>query len=80
MSITELKKKLILRINQTSNNDLLEELYRLLTIDESESEFETLKLSNQQKLEISEAQEEYKKGKYLSKKNADKDIDEWLSK
>lgn len=72
MNVKDFKKKLISKINQTNNDDLLEEMYRLLTVDESE--FEILKLTSEQKTEIEEAQSQYKKGQYLTQENADKEI------
>jgi hypothetical protein len=78
MTVTDLKHKLINKINQTSDNSLLEELYRLLTIDESE--FEVLKLTNEQKRDIEIGMKQFRNGQFLTKEQADLEIDEWLSK
>jgi hypothetical protein len=78
MTINDLKHKLITKIKQTNNNGLLEEMYRLLTVDDSE--LEILELTPEQRASIGMAQEQYRKGLYLSQEQADKEIDEWLDK
>ena len=78
MKVADLKHKIISKINQTSDNGLLEELYRLLSIDEYE--FEILELSNEQKQQIDIAKKQYREGQFLSQEQADKEIDEWLNK
>lgn len=78
MKITDLKKKLIHRINQSENDLLLEEMYRLIANEEEGTDI--LELSPEQKLAVEEAQEQYRKGQFLSQEQADKDIDEWLDK
>lgn len=65
-------------MNPINNKGLGKERYRLLRTDESE--FEILKLTPEQKEAIETAQEQYKKGLYLSQEQADKEIDEWLNK
>ena len=76
MTVYELRKKLVGRINQTSNNELLEELYRI--IENEEADLTVYELSNHQKSAIEEAQDQYRKGKFLTSDQADKEIDEWL--
>ena len=76
MTVYELRKKLVGRINQTSNNELLEEMYRL--IENEEADLTVYELSNHQKSAIEEAQDQYRKGKFLTSDQADKEIDEWL--
>jgi len=78
MTINDLKHKLITKIHQTNDNGLLEEMYRLLNVDESE--FDILELTPEQKSAIETAQEQYRKGRYLSQEQADNEIDEWLGK
>ena len=78
MTINDLKHKLITKIHQTNDNGLLEEMYRLLNVDESE--FDILELTPEQKSAIETAQEQYRKGLYLSQEQADNEIDEWLGK
>ena len=76
MTVFELKKRLITRINRTDNNGLLEEMFRL--IENEEADFTVYELSRQQKSAIEEAQEQYKKGETLSNEQANSEIDEWL--
>lgn len=78
MGVNDLKHKLILKINQTNDDSLLEEMYRLIAVDESE--LEILELTPEQRKAIEIGQKQYKEGKYLSQKQADKEIDEWLGK
>lgn len=78
MSATGLKERLIDRIKEINDEDILAEAYRLLGTD-SDLE-EPYKLSYGQKAAIAEAQEQIKNGSYLTNKEADKEIDEWLNK
>lgn len=78
MSTPELKKKLIAKISVLEDEGLLQEVYRLLKM--GEGDFEPYKLSNEQINVVNDSQEEIKKGKFLTDKEADKDIDEWLGK
>ena len=78
MSATGLKERLIDRIREIDNEDILAEAYRLLGT-ESDLE-EPLKLNNAQKVAIDEAREQIKNGAYLTNNQADKEIEEWLNK
>jgi len=78
MTTSELKKRLIRKINDINNNELLEEMYRM--IETEETDMEIYELSKNQKSAVEEAQEQIKNGKYLADKQADKEIDKWLSK
>ena len=77
MTEMELKKKLIGKINQTKNNEILEEMFRLILNEESDNIYE---LSSEQKNAVEEAQNQYKNGQFLKSEQADKKIDEWLGK
>lgn len=78
MTIQDLKHKLITRINQSKDNQLLEEMYRLLADDDSDTDI--LELSKEQAETVEQAQREYRNGQFLSQEQADKEIDEWLDK
>lgn len=78
MTVTELKKRLIGKINQTENNELLEEMYRLISNEETANSI--YKLSGEQNLAIEEAQKQYKEGQFLKGEKADEEIDEWLER
>ena len=77
MSTTGLKERLIDRIREIDNEDILAEAYRLLGT-ESDLE-EPLKLSNAQKVAIDEAREQIKNGSYLTINQGDNEIEEWLN-
>lgn len=76
MTVIELKKRLIGKINSTDNNEILEEMYRL--IENEETDLSVYKLSSEQNSAIEEAQDQYRKGNIMTKDQADKEIDEWL--
>ncbi len=78
MTVFELKKRLITRINRTDNNELLKEMFRL--IENEEADLTVYELSRQQKNAIEEAQDQYKKGETLTNEQANSEIDEWLEK
>jgi len=77
MTVRELKKKLIREIDQSEDSELLEEMYRLITNDDSYSSI--YELSAEQIRAVEEGQLQYKNGQFLTDKQADKDIEEWLS-
>ena len=74
----ELKKRLIGKINRTKNNEILEEVYRLLENEETDDTI--YELSDEQKNVISESQKQYRNGQFMKGEQADKEIDEWLDK
>lgn len=78
MTVKELKKKLIGKINQSEDNDLLEEMYRLIDITEKDNSI--YELSNEQLDAVAEGQLQFKNGQFLTADKADKDIEEWLDK
>ncbi len=78
MTIQDLKHKLITRINQSKDDRLLEEMYRLLTSEDADMDI--LELNAEQKEAITKAQQQYQEGKFSSQEQADKEIDEWLDK
>ena len=78
MTVTELKKRLIGKINQTEDNELLEEVYRLIVNEETENSI--YELSDEQNHAVEEAQKQFKNGQFIKAEKADKDIDEWIGK
>ncbi len=78
MTALELKKRLIGKINNTDNNEILEEMYRL--IENEDTDLSVYKLSSEQNSAIEEAQDQYRKGNIITNEQADKEIDEWLGK
>ena len=76
MTVLELKKRLIGKINQTENNELLEVMYRLIT--EEEAGLEIYELSDDQISAVEEGQQQFENGQFLKSEQADKEIEEWL--
>lgn len=78
MSATGLKERLIDRINEIDDEDILAEAYRLLGTD---SDLEELyNLNGEQRAAVEEARAQIKNGNSITNNQADKEIDEWLNK
>jgi len=75
MSTTDLKEKLISRIREMDNEELLKEIGRLLHF-ETKAKY---MLNDDQLQIVQEAQAQIKRGEYLSDEEADKEVDEWLN-
>ena len=78
MSTIELRKRLIDKIQETDNENLLEEAYRLLEL-ETEN-IDVYKLTDDQRKAVNEGKQQIKDGKFLTDEQANKEIDGWLSK
>ncbi len=78
MSTIELRKRLIDTIQRTENESLLQDAYRLLSLESED--MEVFVLSGEQKEAVQEAKQQIKNGQFLTNDQADKEIDEWLSK
>lgn len=78
MTVKELKKRLIGKINQIENNELLEEMYRLISTEETD--ISIYQLSDEQLNAVEEGQLQFKSGRFLTENQADKEIEEWLGK
>ena len=78
MSTLELKKRLIDKIQNTQDNRILEEAYRLLELEMED--IEIYKLNEDQKKAISEARQQIKNGQFLTEELANKEINEWLKR
>lgn len=78
MTVKELKKKLIGKINQIENNELLEEMYRLIANEETDNSI--YELSAEQIHAVEEAQIQFKNGQFSTEEQADKDMEKWLGK
>ncbi len=79
MDIVTLKKRLIDKIQASENNALLEEVQRLLNLQEVD-ETEAYQLNEEQQNAIAEARDDIKNGRLLSSEQAKQDIDKWLKK
>ena len=78
MTVTELRKRLIGKINHTNNSEILEEMYRLIINEETDNS--VYELSDKQTSAVEEAREQFKNGQFLKSKQADKEIEGWLGK
>jgi predicted transcriptional regulator len=78
MSTLEMKKELIEKIQSTNDEVLLEEVYRLLEINNEE--IDTIILSDYQKAKINAGIKDMETGNFLSNEDANKEIEEWLKK
>lgn len=78
MSNTELKEKIISRIQESENRDLLKDVETLLNIESED--LEVYKLTDEQKKGIDEAKAEIQNGKFISGEDSDKEVDKWLEK
>jgi predicted transcriptional regulator len=78
MSTTELRDKLISKIQLTNDESILEEVYRVLELETTLSE--TYVLSPLEKKEIELGRKDIREGRFLTNEEVNKEIDEWLNK
>ena len=78
MTTLEIKNRLIKRIKSTENQDILQEIYRLLDFDQDD--LEPLQLTKEQRIAVSKGQQDINKGKQLTDRIANSQIDRWLKK
>jgi hypothetical protein len=76
MTGVELKKRIIGKINRMKNDLLLQEIYRL--VEEDDTDTGIYHFTDEESNSINEARKQYRKGQYLGSNEADKEIDEWL--
>ena len=78
MSSQEMKNKLIDKIQLTDDDNILEEVYRIL--DVSTQEVDMFILSDDQTASIDEGLRDYEEGRFLTNDEANREIEEWLKK
>ena len=78
MSTTELREKLIGKIQLTNDESILEEVYRVLELETTLSE--TYVLSPLEKKEIELGRKDIREGRFLTNEEVNKEIEEWLNK
>lgn len=78
MTTIELKKQVIGRINQLTDNELLMDLFKLL--DNNLIDSDVYKLSDNHKIAIDSAISQIDNGDFLTNDLANKEINEWLNK
>ncbi len=74
MRTVELKKLLIHRITEINDESFLNAIKTIL-----DSKAQVLKLTNEQKDEISESREEFELELYIEQVELDKEFDKWLN-
>ena len=78
MVTTEMRQLLIEKIKTTKDDNILEEVYRILEL--GTKEIVEIVLSQEQKSLIDKALLDIKKGNYLSNEDANTEIEKWLRK
>jgi len=78
MSTLELKQKIIEKIESIEDDNLLAEIYRTLEISQADSNI--FMLTSAMRFALDEGLEDVKHGRVISNDEANKEIDEWLSK
>jgi len=78
MTTKELRNKVIGKINQIDDDELLNEVYRLL--DDHFEDTEIYLLSENHKTVIEEAKGQIDRGEYITNEQANDEIGKWLNK
>lgn len=78
MTSIDLKNKVISKIRQVNDEEILKEIYKLL--DDSLEDVDKLMLSGDHKNAIEEAKAQIENGEYITNEQANKEIREWLNK
>ncbi len=78
MLTKEMKQQLIDKINSTKDENILEEVYRILEIETEEVDM--IVLTDEQKESIDKGIKDIEEGNYLSNEEANIEIDRWLKK
>ena len=78
MTSIELKNKIINKVRQVDDEEVLNEIYKLL--DDSLEDTEIMMLSENHKSAIEVAKEQIEEGEYLTNEEANKEIGKWLNK
>ena len=78
MTAVSLKRKIISRIEQTKDKNILSDIYKLLNLAQETEDL--LSLSDEQKKSIRKGIRDISQRKTISHHKANKDIEKWLSK
>lgn len=78
MLTKEMKQDLIDKIKSTKDENILEEVYRILEV--GSQEVEMIVLSSKQKDAIDEGIKDIEAGNYITNEEANREIQEWLKK
>ena len=77
MSTVELKKKVVEKLLATESDYLLEEINRLLELENHEEDVYIL--SDIQKAKINQSLRQIENGEFITHEDLNKEIDKWLS-
>ena len=77
MGKTEHRKELVRKISNIEDQNVLEEIQRLLEINFDDAPYE---LNEDQKQEIEQARKEIRRGEGISSEKINKEFDEWLNR
>lgn len=77
MGTIELKKNIISKITETEDLNLLEDVVKVLGM---QTDSQVFKLNEEQKAAIKAGRQDIKNGKFLTNKEVEKDLDQWLEK
>ncbi len=77
MGTTELKKNIISKISDSEDNQLLEDILRMIDLHSGLPVFE---LSSEQRVEALKGREQIQNGKFLTNEQVEKDLEKWLNK
>ena len=78
MTPLQIKNKLIKSIKSVENPELLGDLYRLLNLEMED--IEKLKIPVNTKESVTKGHWDIRNGRYMSNRQADAEIDQWLKK
>lgn len=76
MSTLEKQNKLIEKIQSTSDESILEELYKLMELNTQN--FDKIMLTDFQKSKIDAGLKDMEQGNFISHEEAEKEIEQWL--
>lgn len=76
MSISEIRKKIVRRVNEVENDIILEEVFRIL--DHSDNVTEIYQFSQTQLNILDKREHEVKNGKFINNEESELELDKWL--
>lgn len=78
MSTIELRNKVIERVQVTNDEDILEDIYRILEIEANDDDNEVYVLSETQKKLIELSRKQIREGKSFTNEEVNRETEEWL--
>ena len=78
MTTVALKKKILTKLKSAKNKHILEDVYRLLELEDIDKE--PFEISKEQLKKVKTGQNQIKQGKTKSHSQANKEVEKWLAK